>query len=278
MRSRWSLKRGLSCFRTCLSKDCMMCEVSTTGLESLRELECPFVGTGTTEHVLQCWGIIYRLKETQTFVIYLLCYHFCCSCDQDEYEINGICCRKCSPGSRVSRHCTKSITGHCAPCLDSTFSEKPNALNECHPCTFCAEDCGLKTVRECTPSSDTVCGVLEGHYCIDRYGEGCREAKEHTTCQPGQSVRPGTGYNDTVCEACSDHSYSNGSFTSCKPHTDCASRGLVTIKYGNHSSDSQCGEWSWVPVIAGKLQEIQMVIEEGFKLFQDLPLEGLYDV
>uniref|UniRef100_A0A3B3TDL2 TNFR-Cys domain-containing protein n=1 Tax=Paramormyrops kingsleyae TaxID=1676925 RepID=A0A3B3TDL2_9TELE len=123
-------------------------------------------------------------------------------------------------GSRVSRHCTKSITGHCAPCLDSTFSEKPNALNECHPCTFCAEDRGLKTVRECTPSSDTVCGVLEGHYCIDRYGEGCREAKEHTTCQPGQSVRPGTGYNDTVCEACSDHSYSNGSFTSCKPHTE----------------------------------------------------------
>ncbi|XP_048876501.1 tumor necrosis factor receptor superfamily member 5-like isoform X1 [Brienomyrus brachyistius] len=186
----------------------------------------------------------------QTFVMSLLCHHSCCACDQNEYEIDGICCRKCSPGSRVSRHCTKQSTGHCAPCLDSTFSETPNALKKCHPCTVCAEDRGLKTVKECMPSSDTVCGVLNGHYCIDRYGEGCREAKEHTTCKPGQSIRrPGTEYNDAVCEACSDHSYSNGSFTSCKPHTDCASRGLVTVKSGNHSSDSQCGERSRALVI-----------------------------
>uniref|UniRef100_A0A3B3TC98 TNFR-Cys domain-containing protein n=1 Tax=Paramormyrops kingsleyae TaxID=1676925 RepID=A0A3B3TC98_9TELE len=124
-----------------------------------------------------CWGCVGSLRM-----------------EADEYEINGICCRKCSPGKSHytwTEPFSLSITGHCAPCLDSTFSEKPNALNECHPCTFCAEDRGLKTVRECTPSSDTVCGVLEGHYCIDRYGEGCREAKEHTTCQPGQSVRPG---------------------------------------------------------------------------------------
>uniref|UniRef100_A0A3B3SXF8 TNFR-Cys domain-containing protein n=1 Tax=Paramormyrops kingsleyae TaxID=1676925 RepID=A0A3B3SXF8_9TELE len=157
-------------------------------------------------------------------------------CSQHAYSASG---------TRVYRHCTAWTSTSCAPCIDFTFNDQPNGLEQCSPCTVCVKGLGVKTVRACTPSSDTVCGVLEGHYCINPYKGGCRAANKHTACRPGQFIKqPGTEYTDTVCEDCSDHSYSDGSFTSCKPHTDCESRGLVTVKAGDQAADSECGEKS----------------------------------
>uniref|UniRef100_A0A3B3SX12 TNFR-Cys domain-containing protein n=1 Tax=Paramormyrops kingsleyae TaxID=1676925 RepID=A0A3B3SX12_9TELE len=121
------------------------------------------------------------------------------------------------PGSYVNRHCTAWTSTSCAPCIGSTFNDQPNDLEQCSPCTVC--DGGNISVQACTPSSDTVCGVLEGHYCIIPYKGGCRAAHKHTACKPGQFIKQ-PEYTDTVCEDCSDNSYSDGSFTSCKPHTE----------------------------------------------------------
>ncbi|KAL4593056.1 tumor necrosis factor receptor superfamily member 5-like isoform X1, partial [Arapaima gigas] len=130
-------------------------------------------------------------------------------------------------GTRVYRHCTAQTSTACVSCMGSTFTEKPNGLIKCKICAVCDQGLGLKTVKKCTASSDTVCGVLEGNYCVDPYEGGCRAAEKHTTCKPGQFIkRPGTEFTDTVCENCPENSYSDGSSTSCTPHTDCASRRL----------------------------------------------------
>uniref|UniRef100_A0A3B3TBE6 TNFR-Cys domain-containing protein n=1 Tax=Paramormyrops kingsleyae TaxID=1676925 RepID=A0A3B3TBE6_9TELE len=148
---------------------------------------------------------------SQTYLIILLCvnYNPCYACGQAEYkmELRYHCISYfLFPGSYVYRHCTAWTSTSCAPCIDFTFND---------------QGLGVKTVRACTPSSDTVCGVLEGHYCINPYKGGCSKAHKHTACKPGQFIKqPGTEYTDTVCEDCSDHSYSDGSFTSCKPHTE----------------------------------------------------------
>ena len=48
---------------------------------------------------------------------------------------------------------------------------------------------GLKVKLSCRPSSDTVCGTLEGFYCLDPTKEGCRAAQRHSSCDHGQYIR-----------------------------------------------------------------------------------------
>uniref|UniRef100_A0A8C9VPG9 TNFR-Cys domain-containing protein n=1 Tax=Scleropages formosus TaxID=113540 RepID=A0A8C9VPG9_SCLFO len=165
------------------------------------------------------------------------------ACGWAQYEIDGRCCTKCPPGHYVYRDCTTTDIPVCHPCPESTFTDKPHGRDICNPCTACNKDLGLKTVKKCTASSDTVCGALEGNYCTHPYEGGCRAAQKHTTCKPGHFIKhPGTEYNDTVCENCTENSYSNGSSTFCTPHTRCESKGLPTVKPGDSMSDSECGE------------------------------------
>ncbi|XP_029105614.1 tumor necrosis factor receptor superfamily member 14-like isoform X7 [Scleropages formosus] len=179
-------------------------------------------------------------------------YSLCSACGWAEYATDGRCCPMCTPGYFVSEDCTSKSITICHPCPVSTFTDKPHGRHICNPCTACNQGLGLKPVKECKPFSDTVCGVLEGNYCTDPYEGGCRAAQKHTTCKPGEVIKhPGTEYKDTVCENCPENSYSNGSSTSCTPHTDCKSQGFYTLKPGDSVSDSQCGEISRVPLIAG---------------------------
>ncbi|KAL4593642.1 tumor necrosis factor receptor superfamily member 5-like isoform X1, partial [Arapaima gigas] len=123
-------------------------------------------------------------------------YYHSSACGRAEYETNGQCCPMCSLGTRVYKDCTDYTSTSCVPCTEATFTDKLNRLITCFPCTVCDKGFGLKTVKECTASSDTVCGVLEGNYCVDPYEGGCRKAEKHTTCKPGQFIEiPGlTGF------------------------------------------------------------------------------------
>ncbi|KPP70997.1 hypothetical protein Z043_110129, partial [Scleropages formosus] len=89
----------------------------------------------------------------------------------------------------VYRHYTVYTSTTCIPCTGSTFINKPNAHINCKPCTVCDQGLGLRTVKECKPSSDAMCGALEGNYCIDLYEGGCRAAQKHTICKPGQFIK-----------------------------------------------------------------------------------------
>ncbi|XP_029105609.1 tumor necrosis factor receptor superfamily member 14-like isoform X3 [Scleropages formosus] len=202
-----------------------------------------------------------QCSQYMCVILVVIQYNPCSTCPWAHYEIDGRCCPMCTPGYYVRNDCTSTDITICRPCTVSTFTDEPNGRRNCSACVVCEQDLGLKTVKECKPFEDTVCGVLEGNYCTDSYEGGCRAAQKHTTCKPGDFIKhPGTEYNDTVCENCLEDSYSNGSSTSCLPHTDCESQGLYTLKPGDSVSDSQCGEISRVPLIAGIIVGIILLL------------------
>ncbi|XP_064778193.1 tumor necrosis factor receptor superfamily member 14-like isoform X2 [Oncorhynchus masou masou] len=127
----------------------------------------------------------------------------CIACGRAEYRIGDECCPMCSPGNRVHRHCTEFTSTSCVPCVDATFLDEPNGLIKCKVCINCDPGLGLMVKQPCTPSSDTVCGTLEGFYCLDPTKEGCRAAQRHSSCKPGQYIsHTGTTSTDTVCADC----------------------------------------------------------------------------
>ncbi|XP_064871252.1 tumor necrosis factor receptor superfamily member 14-like [Oncorhynchus nerka] len=172
------------------------------------------------------------------------------ACGRAEYRTGEKCCPVCSPGNRVHKHCTEFTSTSCVPCTDSTFLDEPSGLTACIPCTNnCDPGFGLKVKQSCRPSSDTVCGTLEGFYCLDPTKDGCRAAQRHSSCKPGQYIsHTGTISTDTVCSDCTGDTYSNGSFTSCQPHTQCDVLKLQQIKPGTHWSDSECGPQTSPPI------------------------------
>uniref|UniRef100_A0A673GRL4 Tumor necrosis factor receptor superfamily member 5-like n=1 Tax=Sinocyclocheilus rhinocerous TaxID=307959 RepID=A0A673GRL4_9TELE len=152
------------------------------------------------------------------------------------------CCPMCAPGNRVHWHCTDDTSTTCVPCPSLTFTDEPNGLTECFPCTVCDANRGLRVNKVCTRSSDTVCGPLERFYCIEKKKGCCTLAVQHSECSPGQYIKQaGTGSTDTICADCTGDTYSNGSFSSCLPHTKCEALGLAETNPGTHSSDTKCG-------------------------------------
>ncbi|XP_026187707.1 tumor necrosis factor receptor superfamily member 14-like isoform X2 [Mastacembelus armatus] len=167
------------------------------------------------------------------------------TCQRAEYQIGNECCPMCPPGSRVKTDCTEIRSTSCLPCTKGTFMNQPTGLKLCFSCAHCGKDSGLKIKRSCTFISDTVCEPLEGFYCIDSTGDRCEAALKHKQCQPGQYIsQKGTASTDTVCSDCSEGTFSNGTFESCRPHTQCDSVNLQLIKAGTASTDAECGEHS----------------------------------
>ncbi|KAK2898503.1 hypothetical protein Q8A67_009921 [Cirrhinus molitorella] len=167
--------------------------------------------------------------------------------NQNGTEFSDTVCDDCpagsySDGNRVHWHCTDDTSTTCVPCPSLTFTDEPNGLTECFSCTVCDANRGLRENKVCTQSSDTVCGPLERFYCIDKKKSSCTLALQHSECSPGQFIKhAGTGSTDTVCADCTGDTYSNGSFSSCLPHTKCEAMGLTETNPGTHSSDSKCG-------------------------------------
>ncbi|XP_071022183.1 tumor necrosis factor receptor superfamily member 14-like [Oncorhynchus clarkii lewisi] len=185
------------------------------------------------------------LTWTITIILVFVSIGSCIACGRAEYKIGDECCPMCSPGNHVHRHCTEFTSTSCVPCVDSTFLDEPNGLIKCKVCINCDPGLGLKVKQPCRPSSDTVCGTLEGFYCLDPTKDGCRAAQRHSSCKPGQYINhTGTISTDTVCSDCTGDTYSDGSFTSCQPHTQCKSLGLQELRPGTHWSNSECGPQS----------------------------------
>ncbi|XP_064153835.1 tumor necrosis factor receptor superfamily member 14-like isoform X2 [Anguilla rostrata] len=201
--------------------------------------ECGTVGI-CFQRKLNMWH--FKVPLWMAYLLLLFC-GLAYSCGSAEYEINGECCPMCTPGTRVYKHCTEYTSTSCAPCTQKSFIPVPNGLSHCLPCIVCDQDLGLKTERECTPTSDTVCGPLDHHYCTKTDNKGCSFAQKHTICRPGQFIiHKGTTSTNTECGYCLDKTFSNESFSAyCKPHRDCQSLGLQEITAGTTTSDSECG-------------------------------------
>uniref|UniRef100_A0A3P8TGA7 TNFR-Cys domain-containing protein n=1 Tax=Amphiprion percula TaxID=161767 RepID=A0A3P8TGA7_AMPPE len=167
------------------------------------------------------------------------------TCHPTEYQTENECCPLCLPGRHVQRDCFKERVTSCRRCRNGTFMDKPTGHKECYTCTNCDAGLGLKVKTSCTTTSDAVCEPLDGFYCIDVTENNCVAAQKHRICHPGQYIKQaGTAFTDTVCSDCSAGTFSDGTFTSCQPHTQCESVNLQLIKAGTASTDAECGEKS----------------------------------
>ncbi|XP_051964586.1 tumor necrosis factor receptor superfamily member 14-like isoform X2 [Xyrauchen texanus] len=174
------------------------------------------------------------------------------ACAHAEYEINGQCCPMCAPGSHTIWHCTEDTSTTCMPCPVLTYTDEPNGLIKCLPCTVCDANQGLKLKKACTRSADTVCEPLEGFYCTVKNKGSCTLASEHSKCNPGQYIKQsGTAFMDIICANCTDGTYSNGSLTTCQPHSKCSTEGRKEIKPGTMLADAVCGNLTRVGLIFG---------------------------
>ncbi|KAK0131869.1 Tumor necrosis factor receptor superfamily member 14 [Merluccius polli] len=185
------------------------------------------------------------------FIIYLVLFHMyfidngfaSVNCHQREYRVGEDCCRTCPPGMYVAKNCTKYTGTSCKRCKEGTFQDQINSGERCFSCKDCDAGLGLKVKKFCTVTSDTVCENLDGYFCIDSNRDGCIEAQRHMVCSPGQYIsQRGTADKDTECLQCTNGTFSDGTPTSCQPHTKCESVGLKQIQPGSDSTDSECGE------------------------------------
>ncbi|KAK2850766.1 hypothetical protein Q5P01_007042 [Channa striata] len=165
------------------------------------------------------------------------------TCHQRDYQIGNMCCPMCPAGFQVNEDCSRFRNTSCLPCTVGTFMNQPTARRQCHICSRCAEASGVTIKRSCTTTSDTVCEPLPQFYCMNSTEESCVEAQKHKSCQPGQLIsQKGTASSDTLCSRCPDGTFSDGTLTLCRPHTQCESQNLQLIKEGNAAADAECGE------------------------------------
>ncbi|KAK0147447.1 Tumor necrosis factor receptor superfamily member 14 [Merluccius polli] len=165
------------------------------------------------------------------------------NCHQAEYRVGEDCCPTCPAGWYVTKHCTEYVSTSCKPCKEGTYQDDDNGREQCYSCKDCNAGLGLKVKKVCTPTSDALCENLDGYFCIDYNRGGCILAQKHTVCSPGQYIsQRGTADKDTECLQCANGTFSDGTSSSCKPHTICESVGRKQIQPGSDSTDSECGE------------------------------------
>ncbi|CAL8362051.1 unnamed protein product [Arctogadus glacialis] len=182
-------------------------------------------------------------------------------CRQAEYQVGDECCPTCPPGMHVKRHCTEFTSTSCASCTEGTFQDGDNGREQCFSCKHCDPGLGLKVKKSCSSTSDAVCEVLDGFFCSDSNGGGCRAAQRHTVCSPGHYIgQRGTADKDTECLHCTDGTFSNGTSSSCQNHKKCESVGLKLIIPGTDSTDSECGEHGPQTIVAGVISGVMLVV------------------
>ncbi|XP_071392280.1 tumor necrosis factor receptor superfamily member 14-like isoform X2 [Centroberyx affinis] len=130
-------------------------------------------------------------------------------CRPEEYTTaDGQCCPMCQEGTVVRKDCTLESSTGCAPCGTGSYMNKPNGLPTCFTCSSC--NAGLFTQKECTRTTNTVCGISDGYFCKSYSDDsGCSFAEKHSHCVSGQRIKAlGTKTTDTECEDCHPGFYS----------------------------------------------------------------------
>ncbi|KAM9039136.1 uncharacterized protein ACOB8E_020605 isoform 2-T2 [Sarcophilus harrisii] len=110
----------------------------------------------------------------------------------------------------------------CIPCDPGTYITHKHVLKKCLPCKVCDTEFGLVTRRECSSTSNTMCGCSPGYFCIDMKDDDCELCAPHQVCNPGQYVKSkGTERKNTICENCQAGTFSmNGTLNFCLPWTN----------------------------------------------------------
>nr|XP_030145423.3 tumor necrosis factor receptor superfamily member 18 isoform X1 [Taeniopygia guttata] len=143
------------------------------------------------------------------------------------------------------------LAGHWAPpgaagsCQDRELRPVWGGGTKCCPrCTWKG-----RNPAPCVAAQDHDCKCPPGHSCADEPCQFCR-ALPH--CPPGREpARIGSVNFQFECKPCENGTYSSSRGSWCRNWTDCESSGLVTLRVGNSSHDSECSVPGTAPQPAG---------------------------
>uniref|UniRef100_A0A3B5M3I8 TNFR-Cys domain-containing protein n=1 Tax=Xiphophorus couchianus TaxID=32473 RepID=A0A3B5M3I8_9TELE len=123
-----------------------------------------------------------------------------------EYLHDGInlCCKKCPPGQRLRRECSRNSDSECEPCGSDQYIETWNYTPNCLSCTKCKEKKGLVNHQDCTSTRNAKCVCKSGMFCEMGFNNPfCTDCRQYRVCRPGFRVSvPGTLNSDVKCEKC----------------------------------------------------------------------------
>ncbi|XP_009318813.1 PREDICTED: tumor necrosis factor receptor superfamily member 6 [Pygoscelis adeliae] len=87
-------------------------------------------------------------------------------CNPDEYNLGDQHCKKCERGFVKNTCCPTDISKHCVPCENGKeYIDHVNDSDECLRCSSCDSIFGLEVAKNCTPSQNTECTCAENHFC-----------------------------------------------------------------------------------------------------------------
>uniref|UniRef100_U3JYZ8 Tumor necrosis factor receptor superfamily member 6 n=2 Tax=Ficedula albicollis TaxID=59894 RepID=U3JYZ8_FICAL len=119
------------------------------------------------------------------------------NCNEDEYQLDTQCCKKCSSGFVKNVSCPTDIIKHCVPCgKGKEFIDHPNDLDKCLRCRLCDSTFGWEVVKNCTPEENTQCACAKNYYCSSVRCDHCYPC---TICESGVIEEQCTPSSDTVC-------------------------------------------------------------------------------
>uniref|UniRef100_A0A3Q4N9X7 Tumor necrosis factor receptor superfamily member 6B-like n=1 Tax=Neolamprologus brichardi TaxID=32507 RepID=A0A3Q4N9X7_NEOBR len=156
---------------------------------------------------------------------------------RDPITGSPVSCDRCPPGTYLRSQCSSERKSDCAKCPHGSFTEVWNHIGRCLRCGVCSHNQVVKTL--CTADRDCQCQCKPGYYYKPQY-DMCLP---HSACPPGQGVRAkGTPDEDTVCQTCSDGTFSEVSSAhhNCTEHKSCSGAGLGLALRGSSWHDNVC--------------------------------------
>ncbi|XP_009983079.1 PREDICTED: tumor necrosis factor receptor superfamily member 6, partial [Tauraco erythrolophus] len=119
-------------------------------------------------------------------------------CNQDEYNLDDKCCKKCESGFVKKTDCPTNISEHCVPCENGKgYTDHVNNLDKCMRCSSCDSIFGLEVAKNCTPARNTECTCAKNYFCNSSVS--CQHCDPCTICESGVIEKHCTSTSDTVC-------------------------------------------------------------------------------
>uniref|UniRef100_A0A3P8TV52 Tumor necrosis factor receptor superfamily, member 9a n=1 Tax=Amphiprion percula TaxID=161767 RepID=A0A3P8TV52_AMPPE len=138
----------------------------------------------------------------------------------------GVCSVCMFVGNRIVHKCGKDPKELCTPCEPGKFILE--FKDRCDRCTRCL---GAQVhVKDCTATSDTVCGCKKGQTCGNTQCSFCVD-----TCGKGQEPT-----SDRSCRPCPDGTYNDQSHSKCKPWSTKCPKPYQKIEKGDAFTDIKC--------------------------------------
>ncbi|KAI6066315.1 Tumor necrosis factor receptor superfamily member 6 [Aix galericulata] len=86
-------------------------------------------------------------------------------CTEDEYNLNGQCCKKCEPGYIKNTVCPTNIGEHCVSCKPGEYMDHANDEDKCKRCALCDSELGFQVEENCNTKQNTKCVCAENYFC-----------------------------------------------------------------------------------------------------------------